>query len=167
MIGWSRNNCAPPRIARFRSSRSGTSSSLTRRRTESAACGEKKNPDGASGVDHTCQRTARRSRNRASSQRRRSLSRKRRAVFVFRHLGMYGRCAGKANPQPVELALERLGVTRAWMFGDTPDDMRAARAANVLPIGVSAPGEDTQPLQGTLTRAGAAPCLREFKTWPR
>ena len=35
----------------------------------------------------------------------------------------------KPDPQPVRLALARLGVERAWLVGDTPDDMRAARAA--------------------------------------
>ena len=35
-----------------------------------------------------------------------------------------------------------MGVTRAWMLGDTPDDLAAARAAGVVPIGVIAPGDD-------------------------
>jgi phosphoglycolate phosphatase-like HAD superfamily hydrolase len=35
-----------------------------------------------------------------------------------------------------------MGVTRAWMLGDTPDDLTAARAAGVVPIGVVAPGDD-------------------------
>jgi len=42
----------------------------------------------------------------------------------------------KPDPAPVQLALAQLGVTRAWMIGDTPDDVRAARAAAVVPIGV-------------------------------
>ncbi len=48
----------------------------------------------------------------------------------------------KPDPAPVRLALERLGVRRAWMIGDTPDDMRAAAQAGVLPIGVAAPGDE-------------------------
>jgi HAD superfamily hydrolase (TIGR01549 family) len=48
----------------------------------------------------------------------------------------------KPNPAPVLLAMERLGVSTAWMVGDTPDDLRAARAAGVLPIAVTAPGDD-------------------------
>jgi phosphoglycolate phosphatase-like HAD superfamily hydrolase len=40
------------------------------------------------------------------------------------------------------LALEMMGVTRAWMLGDTPDDLAAARAAGVVPIGVIARGDD-------------------------
>jgi histidinol-phosphate aminotransferase len=42
----------------------------------------------------------------------------------------------KPDPAPVRLAMERLGVRRAWMVGDTPDDAAAARAAGVLPLGV-------------------------------
>lgn len=47
----------------------------------------------------------------------------------------------KPDPAPVRLALQRLGVTRAWMIGDTPDDIRAARAAGVVPLSILAPGE--------------------------
>ena len=59
----------------------------------------------------------------------------------------------KPDPAPVRLALSRLGAARAWMVGDTPDDVRAARAAGVVPLGVLAPG-DTDP--EPLSRAGAA-----------
>ncbi|HEX6145530.1 MAG TPA: aminotransferase class I/II-fold pyridoxal phosphate-dependent enzyme [Acidimicrobiia bacterium] len=48
----------------------------------------------------------------------------------------------KPDPAPVRLALETLGVTAAWMLGDTPDDVVAARGAGVVPIGVVAPGDD-------------------------
>lgn len=41
----------------------------------------------------------------------------------------------KPDPAPVRLALSRLGVRLAWMVGDTPDDIRAARGAAVLPLG--------------------------------
>ncbi len=41
----------------------------------------------------------------------------------------------KPDPAPVLLALRRLGVSRAWMVGDTVDDLRAARGAGVVPIG--------------------------------
>jgi HAD superfamily hydrolase (TIGR01548 family) len=47
----------------------------------------------------------------------------------------------KPNPAPVRLALELLEVRRAWMLGDTPDDLAAARACGVIPIGVIAPGD--------------------------
>lgn len=44
----------------------------------------------------------------------------------------------KPDPAPVRLAMQKLDVRAAWMLGDTVDDMRAARAAGVLPIGVGA-----------------------------
>lgn len=68
----------------------------------------------------------------------------------------------KPDPAPVRLLMARLGVSRAWLLGDTPDDQRAARAAGVLPLGVLAPGEtDSTPL----TRAGAARVLAQPADW--
>ena len=66
----------------------------------------------------------------------------------------------KPSPAPVRLALERLGVERAWMVGDTPDDMEAARLAGVVPVGVIAPGDDGGASRGALERAGAARVAR-------
>jgi len=43
--------------------------------------------------------------------------------------------AAKPDPAPVCLALSSLNVERAWMVGDTVDDVRAAKAAGVVPIG--------------------------------
>lgn len=65
----------------------------------------------------------------------------------------------KPDPEPVLLALERLGVKRAWMLGDTPDDVTSARAAGVLPLGVLAPGRDAQLAMASLR--GAARVLAE------
>lgn len=63
--------------------------------------------------------------------------------------------AAKPNPEPVTRAMRLLSVTRAWMLGDTRDDIEAARAAGVVGIGVRPPGaEDT--LTQTLESAGAA-----------
>lgn len=53
----------------------------------------------------------------------------------------------KPDPAPVREALRQLGVERGWLLGDTPDDIRAARAAGVLPIGILAPGESGAPLR--------------------
>lgn len=61
----------------------------------------------------------------------------------------------KPDPAPVKLALEQLGVDRAWLLGDTPDDLVAARAAGVLPVGVIPPGEKTDASMASLSRAGA------------
>lgn len=79
----------------------------------------------------------------------------------------------KPDPAPVSLALRKLGVDRAWMVGDTPDDVRAARAAGVVPFGILAPGDgggaadahppgssgEEGPMERALLRAGAARIL--------
>ena len=68
----------------------------------------------------------------------------------------------KPDPAPVQTALQRMGVASAWMFGDTPDDVRAARGAGVVPIGTPAPGEDPDRATDTLLRAGAARVVTEL-----
>ena len=65
----------------------------------------------------------------------------------------------KPDPAPVQLARSRLGVERAWMVGDTPDDIRAATAAGVLPIGVVAPGPNPTASTAALRESGAATVL--------
>ena len=57
----------------------------------------------------------------------------------------------KPSPEPVLKALKELGEENAIMFGDTPDDQRAAVAAGVTAIGVLAPGD--------VGRAGAVEAL--------
>jgi len=64
----------------------------------------------------------------------------------------------KPDPAPVLLALDKLGLKYAWMIGDTPDDIRASRAARVVPLGVLAPG-DGESVRETLMDAGAARVL--------
>ncbi|MEZ4442810.1 MAG: TIGR01548 family HAD-type hydrolase [Polyangiaceae bacterium] len=64
----------------------------------------------------------------------------------------------KPSPAPVKAALERLGVSRAWMLGDTPDDIVAARAAGVVPLGVSAMDADPE----VLYAAGAARVMADL-----
>ncbi len=59
----------------------------------------------------------------------------------------------KPDPAPVELALRLLGVTSAWMLGDTTDDIAAARSARVVPIGVVAPGDDPRRARESLRNA--------------
>ena len=65
----------------------------------------------------------------------------------------------KPDPTPVHIALERLGVSKAWMIGDTPDDIRAAVAAGVLPLGIVAPGADPKTHAAALVEAGAVEIL--------
>lgn len=67
----------------------------------------------------------------------------------------------KPDPAPVCLAIERLGVEHAWMLGDTPDDVAAARGAGVVPIGVAAPGEATSALSGAARIIGSVDELEE------
>lgn len=62
----------------------------------------------------------------------------------------------KPDPEPVQLLLDRLGVERAWLVGDTPDDIVAARGARVFALGVIAPGDDESTVAEAMTRAGAA-----------
>ena len=68
----------------------------------------------------------------------------------------------KPSPRPVQRALADLNVERAWMLGDTPDDIVAARGAGVLPIGVIPPGADPESVRSSLLRAGAATVLEQW-----
>jgi len=65
----------------------------------------------------------------------------------------------KPDPAPVQLARSRLTVERAWMVGDTPDDIRAAKGAGVLPIGIVAPGPDPTASAAALRESGAVTVL--------
>jgi len=67
--------------------------------------------------------------------------------------------ARKPDPAPVRLALTKLGVQRAWMIGNTPDDVRAAAGADVTPLGIVAPGDDLTLTTAALADAGAARVL--------
>ena len=73
----------------------------------------------------------------------------------------------KPDPSPVKTALERLGVQHAWMFGDTPDDIRAAVGAGVIPVGVIAPGDIKDTVSPVLQQAGAATVLNTVTNMDR
>ncbi len=62
----------------------------------------------------------------------------------------------KPDPAPIRTAASRLGVERAWMVGDTPDDVHAAARAGAVPIGIVAPGPDPAASKAGLRAAGAA-----------
>ncbi len=62
----------------------------------------------------------------------------------------------KPDPFAPREAMRRVGATRGWMLGDTPDDVRAARAASLLPLGVIAPGDSVATMTDALLGAGAA-----------
>jgi histidinol-phosphate aminotransferase len=68
----------------------------------------------------------------------------------------------KPDPAPVRLALARLGVQRAWMVGNTPDDIRAAAGASVVPLGIVAPGDALEATSAALNDAGAARVLDDL-----
>jgi len=76
----------------------------------------------------------------------------------------------KPSPEPVLLALRRLGVTSAWMVGDTVDDIRSARDAGVVPLGVISPADDPEASREALLRAGAARVVTRLEEieelWP-
>lgn len=67
----------------------------------------------------------------------------------------------KPSPEPIELAIARSAVesARAWYIGDTPDDMVAARACGVIPIGHAPPHCDKEALRASLFQAGASRVL--------
>lgn len=68
----------------------------------------------------------------------------------------------KPRPEPVAAALARLSVTRAWMIGDTPDDVAAARAACVVPLCILGQSERAADPEGStraLLASGAARVL--------
>ncbi|MCY4398614.1 MAG: aminotransferase class I/II-fold pyridoxal phosphate-dependent enzyme [Gemmatimonadetes bacterium] len=67
----------------------------------------------------------------------------------------------KPDPAPVTMAVARLKANTAWMMGDTPDDVCAAKAARLVPVGVVPPGGDGSEAAGggirrALLAAGAA-----------
>ena len=69
----------------------------------------------------------------------------------------------KPDPAPVQRALDLLGVKRAWMIGDTVDDLRAARGAEVVPLGILTPHEATPAsTRAQLDAAGAARVLTDL-----
>jgi len=71
--------------------------------------------------------------------------------------------AAKPSAEPVLRALDQLGVRSAWMIGDTPDDIVAARGARVLPIGVVAPGQETESANLALGTSGATAVLSSIE----
>lgn len=75
--------------------------------------------------------------------------------------------APKPSPDPVRLALRRLGLNTAWMFGDTPDDAAAARGAGVVPIGFLGPACNSERARAALVNAGVAEVLSDLEQLER
>jgi histidinol-phosphate aminotransferase len=59
----------------------------------------------------------------------------------FKHVVCMEDAPAKPDPAPVRLALQQLGVKRALMIGDTPDDIKAAVAAGIVGVGILSPGD--------------------------
>jgi histidinol-phosphate aminotransferase len=70
----------------------------------------------------------------------------------------------KPDPAPIREAMRRIGVSRCWMVGDTPDDVNAALGAGALPIGIVAPGDDAARSRAALSKSGAAAVLTDLAT---
>lgn len=79
--------------------------------------------------------------------------------YGMRPFVRYAVCAedgpGKPDPWPVREALRRLGVERAWMVGDNPSDVEAARAAGVAALAVRPNGIGSETHARRLVEAGA------------
>jgi HAD superfamily phosphatase len=116
------------------------------------------------------------------------------ARFTLRRFGWEGlfpvvvameQQAGREKPDPYPLALALAALAEgdgasldpaATVYaGDTVDDVRAARAAGVVPIGIVPPYLDAERHRRTLLDAGASPhrsrgraaTIRAGSAWPR
>jgi HAD superfamily phosphatase len=65
---------------------------------------------------------------------------------------------GKPDPYGIQLALDGWKLDQGYYLGDTVDDMRAARSAGLVPVGVIAPGieKKDRPRQRKILRAAGA-----------
>lgn len=77
------------------------------------------------------------------------------APFVQTVVGVED-AAPKPDPAPVRLAMRRLGAATAWMVGDNPSDVLAARGAGVLPLAIAPRGLGAADHAAALREAGAA-----------
>ncbi len=68
---------------------------------------------------------------------------------------------GKPDPLGLELAIKELGSKHGFYIGDNPDDMKAARAAGLIPLGCLPP-DFTSEDQKALKRAGARRILENI-----
>ena len=71
----------------------------------------------------------------------------------------------KPDPEPVRLALKRMGLKRAWMFGDTKDDFDAAFGAGAVSIGIRANADADLAIKEQLLSAGAARVFDSVPTY--
>jgi histidinol-phosphate aminotransferase len=69
----------------------------------------------------------------------------------------------RRDKEDVRSALARLGVERAWLISDAPDDLRAAKDAGVLPLGFLAPSAPAAETVAALHQAGGARVFRRLE----
>ena len=65
----------------------------------------------------------------------------------------------KPDPYGIQLALKELSCDSAYYFGDTVDDMVAAKKAGVTPVGIIAPGSNATMQREVLLNHGAVQVL--------
>jgi len=61
----------------------------------------------------------------------------------------------KPDPFPVRMAMHQLGVETAWMLGDNPSDVTAARGGGAVPLAVTPRGIGAESHADRLRGAGA------------
>ena len=71
---------------------------------------------------------------------------------------------GPAKPEPdnVLTAMKQLDVHSAWMIGDTPDDINAARKAGLVAIGIVAPNDAPEFSSNRMLAAGATRVVKNL-----
>lgn len=72
---------------------------------------------------------------------------------------------GKPDPLGIRLALEQLQATGGCYIGDTVDDIKAAINADIVPVGIPAPGSDVEEQTRLLKQAGAVTVLKNINDY--
>jgi phosphoglycolate phosphatase-like HAD superfamily hydrolase len=69
---------------------------------------------------------------------------------------------GKPDPRGIRLALSRIGTAEGYYVGDSVDDIRAARAAGLVPIGVARLSDGSPGTGARLLAAGASRIISDI-----
>ena len=79
---------------------------------------------------------------------------------LFKTLVCMGEAAAKPSPEPVQRAMQALGVSSAVFIGDTPDDIRAGLAAG---LDAARRGADSECCPGIKVLGVVAPSVPDVK----
>ncbi len=79
----------------------------------------------------------------------------------FRYVVAMEDAPSKPSPDGIRLAMGVLGLVSPWMIGDTPDDMNAAVAAGITPIGVAS-GSGYEANRNALLASGAVVVISDI-----